>query len=132
MKSRSGSAQEPLFFLRSISGAVRAGRVEVRRGGSVSGGVVANEAVVQGKVRGGVQAPQQEVEADDREDDDEHDAGTQTIRWRGTIPPQKWMNFYTKVLASSPKVREKFKDTDFVRQKRALTASFHHGRFLTR
>jgi len=35
---------------------VRAGRVEIRKGGSVSGGVVANEAVVQGKVRGGVQA----------------------------------------------------------------------------
>ena len=33
--------------------------------------------------------------------------------------------FYTKFLASSPKVREKFKDTDFVRQKRALKASLH-------
>jgi hypothetical protein len=21
------------------------------------------------------------------------------IRWSGTVPPQKWMNFYTKVLA---------------------------------
>ena len=28
--------------------------------------------------------------------------------------------FYTKFLASSPKIREKFKDTDFVRQKRAM------------
>lgn len=24
--------------------------------------------------------------------------GEQVIRWRGTVPPQKWMNFYTKVL----------------------------------
>ena len=27
------------------------------------------------------------------------DSGPQTIRWSGTIPPQKWMNFYTKVLS---------------------------------
>ncbi len=30
------------------------------------------------------------------------------IRWRGTVPPQKWMNFYTKVLtrfASSPDLK---------------------------
>jgi len=33
--------------------------------------------------------------------------------------------FYAKFLASSPKIREKFKDTDFVRQKRALKASLH-------
>jgi hemoglobin-like flavoprotein len=33
--------------------------------------------------------------------------------------------FYTKFLASSPKVREKFEKTDFVRQKRALKASLH-------
>ena len=33
--------------------------------------------------------------------------------------------FYTKFLASSPKVRAKFEDTDFVRQKRALKASLH-------
>jgi predicted AAA+ superfamily ATPase len=25
-------------------------------------------------------------------------AGKKTIRWSGTVPPQKWMNFYTKVL----------------------------------
>ena len=24
--------------------------------------------------------------------------GKRTISWRGTVPPQKWMNFYTKVL----------------------------------
>ena len=33
--------------------------------------------------------------------------------------------FYKRFLASSPKVREKFADTDFVRQKRALRASLH-------
>ena len=31
--------------------------------------------------------------------------------------------FYERFLASSPKVREKFRDTDFVRQKRMLQAS---------
>jgi hypothetical protein len=34
--------------------------------------------------------------------------GKQTLRWRGTVPPQKWMNFYTKVLtrfASSPELK---------------------------
>ncbi len=34
--------------------------------------------------------------------------GKQTLRWRGTVPPQKWMNFYTKVLtrfASSPDLK---------------------------
>jgi len=33
------------------------------------------------------------------------ESAPKTIRWRGTIPPQKWMNFYTKVLSkfvSSP------------------------------
>ncbi len=34
--------------------------------------------------------------------------------------------FYERFLASSPQVREKFAKTDFVRQKRALRASFHH------
>ena len=33
--------------------------------------------------------------------------------------------FYERFLAMSPKVREKFVSTDFVRQKRALHASFH-------
>jgi hemoglobin-like flavoprotein len=33
--------------------------------------------------------------------------------------------FYGKFLASSPKVKEKFADTNFVRQKRALRASLH-------
>jgi hemoglobin-like flavoprotein len=33
--------------------------------------------------------------------------------------------FYDKFIASSPKIKEKFADTDFVRQKRALRASLH-------
>ena len=33
--------------------------------------------------------------------------------------------FYDRFLAMSPKVAEKFRNTDFVRQKRALRASFH-------
>jgi len=34
--------------------------------------------------------------------------GSRIIRWRGTVPPQKWMNFYTKVLskyATSPDLK---------------------------
>jgi hypothetical protein len=34
--------------------------------------------------------------------------GDQLLRWRGTVPPQKWMNFYTKVLtrfAASPNLK---------------------------
>jgi len=34
--------------------------------------------------------------------------GARIIRWRGTVPPQKWMNFYTKVLskfATSPDLK---------------------------
>jgi len=33
--------------------------------------------------------------------------------------------FYELFLASSPKVKEKFANTDFIRQKRALKGSFH-------
>jgi hypothetical protein len=41
--------------------------------------------------------------ADDRSSDrdgdkEEPQPGQRTIRWRGAVPPQKWMNFYTKVL----------------------------------
>ena len=25
--------------------------------------------------------------------------GPRTLRWRGQVPPQKWMNFYTRVLS---------------------------------
>lgn len=34
--------------------------------------------------------------------------GKRVLRWRGTVPPQKWMNFYTKVLtrfAASPDLK---------------------------
>lgn len=34
-------------------------------------------------------------------------------------------HFYETFLAASPRVREKFRDTDFTRQKRALRASLH-------
>jgi hypothetical protein len=30
--------------------------------------------------------------------DDDHER-QRVIRWKGTVPPQKWMNFYTKVLS---------------------------------
>ena len=35
-------------------------------------------------------------------------AGKSTIRWSGIVPPQKWMNFYTKVVskhAANPDLR---------------------------
>jgi hypothetical protein len=41
----------------------------------------------------------------DTEGDNDIGSGERVIRWRGNVPPQKWMNFYTKVLsrfASSP------------------------------
>jgi hemoglobin-like flavoprotein len=44
---------------------------------------------------------------------------------RCTSQPRFLDRFYERFLASSPKVREKFKNTDFVRQKRALKASLH-------
>ena len=34
--------------------------------------------------------------------------GSGTLRWKGSIPPQKWMQFYTKVLskyATSPDLK---------------------------
>jgi hypothetical protein len=42
---------------------------------------------------------------DGNEEKEDEQPGQRTIRWRGTVPPQKWMNFYTKVLtrfAASP------------------------------
>lgn len=42
---------------------------------------------------------------------------------RCNIAPQFLDRFYERFLASSPKVREKFANTNFVRQKRALRAS---------
>lgn len=44
---------------------------------------------------------------------------------RCNASPEFLDRFYEKFLAMSPKVAEKFKNTDFVRQKRALRASFH-------
>jgi hypothetical protein len=41
----------------------------------------------------------EEDRRDDEDDgDDDGQPGVRVIRWRGTVPPQKWMNFYTKVL----------------------------------
>jgi hemoglobin-like flavoprotein len=44
---------------------------------------------------------------------------------RCTANPGFVDRFYELFLASSPKVREKFANTDFVRQRRALEASLH-------
>lgn len=50
----------------------------------------------------------QEQQDDGDEDRSEDKPGKRVLRWRGTVPPQKWMNFYTKVLtrfASSPELK---------------------------
>jgi hypothetical protein len=57
--------------------------------------------------------------------------GKRLIHWRGTVPPQKWMNFYTKVLtrfASSPDLKievsfEVFIDSDQAQSKTDETRS---------
>ncbi|MBP60008.1 MAG: hypothetical protein CMJ62_00660 [Planctomycetaceae bacterium] len=36
---------------------------------------------------------------DDDDDDDDDKRGRKFIRWQGEVAPQKWMNFYTKVLS---------------------------------
>lgn len=51
-----GPQAKAFVIMGDVSGAVRATKVEVRRGGSVRGGIVADEAVIQGRVHGGVQA----------------------------------------------------------------------------
>ncbi|MDA1053292.1 MAG: hypothetical protein O3C40_22805, partial [Planctomycetota bacterium] len=33
------------------------------------------------------------------DDDDDPQPGSKSIHWHGEVPPQKWMNFYTKVLS---------------------------------
>jgi hemoglobin-like flavoprotein len=44
---------------------------------------------------------------------------------RCNTSPRFLERFYNRFLASSPKVREKFAHTDFVRQRRVLRASFY-------
>ena len=61
------------------------------------------EAIAEVRVR--TDQPQSNEKEDDRS---EQKPGMQILRWRGTVPPQKWMNFYTKVLtrlASSPELK---------------------------
>jgi len=56
------------------------------------------------------------------------DATLQTFQQslaRCTANPRFLDQFYDTFLASSPKVREKFANTDFLKQKRALHGSFH-------
>jgi hypothetical protein len=91
----------------------------------VSGGSITPEGVYTAGTTGGlhtVRAAVGDREAiaeirvrseEDRPDDkdgkkDDVKPGKRLIRWRGTVPPQKWMNFYTKVLtqfASSPDLK---------------------------
>ena len=81
---------------------------------SVSGGSITPEGVYTAGTTGGLHSvraavgdreaiAEVRVRTDQSPDevDDERPAekpGKQVIRWRGTVPPQKWMNFYTKVL----------------------------------
>jgi hypothetical protein len=53
-------------------------------------------------------SPSEESKDDDPKDDDE--PRSRIIKWQGDVPPQKWMNFYTKVLsrfASTPGLKLK-------------------------
>jgi len=55
-----------------------------------------------------VRTDQPAADDDGRDDKPVVKPGKQVLRWRGTVPPQKWMNFYTKVLtrfASSPELK---------------------------
>ena len=45
-----------------------------------------------------VLAPKRKKVGGDEPDDPKDDA-TKTLRWSGTLPPQKWMTFYTKVVS---------------------------------
>lgn len=92
---------------------------------SVSGGSITSEGVYTAGTTGGLHSVRataggQEAIAEvrvridqqqpDERDDDEPEvkAGKRVLRWRGTVPPQKWMNFYTKVLtrfATSPELK---------------------------
>jgi hypothetical protein len=61
------------------------------------------EAIAEVRVR--TEQPQPDGEDDDKPIEK---PGKRMLRWRGTVPPQKWMNFYTKVLtrfASSPELK---------------------------
>jgi hypothetical protein len=40
-----------------------------------------------------------ERETDDETVDQNAPPGKRLLRWHGSVPPQKWMNFYTKVLS---------------------------------
>jgi hypothetical protein len=92
---------------------------------SVTGGSITPDGVYTAAPPGGVHTVRAEagghgavaevrIKAEDEHRKDEEDdagrtaAGKRLIRWRGTVPPQKWMNFYTKVLtrfASSQELR---------------------------
>jgi hypothetical protein len=92
---------------------------------SVSSGSIATDGVYTAGTTGGlhiIRATAGDREAiaevrimseEDRPDDnggkkDDLKPGKRLILWRGTVPPQKWMNFYTKVLtrfASSPDLK---------------------------
>ena len=92
---------------------------------SVSSGSITNEGVYTAGSTGGLHSvratsgdreaiAEVRVRTDQPQPDDVDDdkpvgkPGKQILRWRGTVPPQKWMNFYTKVLtrfASSPELK---------------------------
>lgn len=70
---------------------------------SVRAAVGDREAIAEVRVR----IEQRQPEEGD-EDAPVETPGKRVLRWRGTVPPQKWMNFYTKVLtrfAASPELR---------------------------
>lgn len=54
---------------------------------------VGREAIAEVRVR-----TEEDRPVDEDEGNGDNQPGVRVIRWRGTVPPQKWMNFYTKVL----------------------------------
>ena len=85
---------------------------------SATGGTVTTEGLFTAGDTGGLFAVRAKVEAVEaigevrvstqEEPLPQRPPGKQMIRWHGDVPPQKWMNFYTKVLsrfASSPELK---------------------------
>jgi hypothetical protein len=69
---------------------------------SVRAEVGGREALAEVRVRS------EEESGDDERGEETVPPGKQRIRWRGNVPPQKWMNLYTKVLtrfAASPDLK---------------------------
>lgn len=87
-----------------VDGAVRARRVEIRPGGSVHGGVTADEALVHGRVRGGIVARTRLVLEEAAEVEGDVRARRLALKEGGQVNGNIRMG--EKALASEGKIRE--------------------------